>query len=65
MTSDKPAPTVKTPDGETGIIMQLTSGGNFRILRDMGMDVENVAVTPVQLPSGEIRFYTSSSLGRA
>ena len=59
MISSENAPTITTPDGQTGITLQWPSGGgkHFKILRGNGADAEHVSVVPVLLPDGEVRFY--------
>lgn len=60
------APTVITPDGQVGITLQWPSNSSqyFKILRGNGENVEHVAVIPVLLPDGEVRFYSSKHDGK-
>lgn len=65
MINSENAPTITTPDGQTGITLQWPAGSSkhFKILRGNGDDVEHVAVIPVLLPSGEVRFYSEQHDG--
>lgn len=57
--TDDTTPTFTTPDGETGIALSWPAGGSqhFKIIRDMGADIDHVSVIPVLFPSGEVRLY--------
>lgn len=54
-----------TPDGLTGTVLHWPTSQYFRILRNNGADVEHVAVTPILLDSGEVRFFSQDAVTTA